>query len=191
MSVQYAQTHRFTVDEFHRMAETGILAPDERVELINGEIVEMTPMGPRHASRTRAIGRWLDRLLADEAVVSMQLPVSLGFAEPYPDVSVARWREDLYEEAHPTPAEVLLLVEVADSTVLYDRNEKSAMYAQAGIAEYWVVDLPRDSVAVFRLPESGRYTEVRDYRRGESFVSPGLGGREVRVKDVLGPTGHG
>lgn len=187
MSVQYAQTHRFTVDEFHRMAETGILSPDDRVELINGEIVEMTPMGPRHASRTRAIRNWLDRLVGNEAVVSMQLPVSLGFAEPYPDVSVARWREDLYEEAHPTPEQVLLLVEVADSTILFDRNVKREMYAQAGIAEYWVVDLPRDAVAVFRSPESGRYTETRDYRRGESFVSPALGGREVKVEDVLGP----
>jgi Uma2 family endonuclease len=187
MSVQHAQTHRFTVEEFHRMAQTGILAPDDRVELVNGEIVEMTPMGPRHASRTRAIERWLERLVGNEAVVSMQLPINLGFAEPYPDLSVARWRDDLYAEAHPTPAEVLLLVEVADSTVLYDRNVKSGMYAQAGIAEYWVVDLPRDVVAVFRSPQEKGYADVREHSRGESFISPALGGREVKVEDVLGP----
>jgi Uma2 family endonuclease len=187
MSVQYVQPHRFTVDEFHRMAETGILAPDDRVELINGEIVEMTPVGPRHASRVRRIELWLHEMLGREAVVSGQSPVDLGFAEPYPDVSVARWRDDLYEEAHPTPAEVLLLIEVADSTVLFDRNVKSGMYAQAGIAEYWVVDLPRDSVAVFRSPQEKGYTDVREYSRGESFISPALGGREVRVEDVLGP----
>jgi Uma2 family endonuclease len=173
------------------MAQTGILAPDDRVELVNGEIVEMTPMGPRHASRTRHIAKLLERLAGDEALVSIQLPVTLGFAEPYPDVSVAHWRADLYETAHPTPAEVLLLVEVADSTVLFDRNVKSEMYAQAGIAEYWVVDLPRDSVAVFRSPRGDRYAEVRELSRGESFVSPALGGREVRVDDLLGPAARG
>jgi Uma2 family endonuclease len=166
-------------------------SPDDRVELINGEIVEMTPMGPRHASRTRHIAKLLERLVGNEALVSIQLPVTLGFAEPYPDVSVARWREDLYEEAHPTSAEVLLLVEVADSTVLFDRNVKSGMYAQAGIAEYWVVDLPRDSVAVFRSPQEKGYAEVGEHSRGESFISPALGGREVRVEDVLGPPARG
>jgi Uma2 family endonuclease len=191
MSVQYAQTHRFTVDEFHRMAETGILAPDDRVELINGEIVEMTPMGPRHASRTRHIAKLLERFAGSESLVSIQLPVDLGFAEPYPDVSVARWSDDLYGTAHPTPADVLLLVEVADSTVLFDRNVKSAMYAQAGIEELWVVDLPRDSVAVFRSPRGNGYAEVREHSRGGSLVSPALGGREVRVEDVLGPAANG
>lgn len=187
MPVQHARHHRFTVDEFHRMAETGILSPDDRVELIDGEIVEMTPMGPRHAARTRAIQRTLERLLGNGAVVSVQLPISLEGAEPYPDVSVARWREDLYERAHPTPADVLLLVEVSDSTVLYDRNVKSATYARAGIREFWMADLPPDVVVVFTSPHSGRYADAREYRRGQSFVSPALGGREVRVEDVLGP----
>lgn len=191
MSVQFAEPHRFTVEQFHRMAETGILSPDDRVELINGEIIEMTPMGPRHASRTRAIHQKLERLLGNDAVVSMQLPVSLGFAEPYPDISVARWREDLYEEAHPTPQDVRLIIEVADSTVLYDRNVKSATYAQAGIPEFWVVDLPHDIVVVFTSPEAGRYTEMRDYRRGESWTSPGLGGREVKTEDWLGAIARG
>lgn len=191
MPVQHARHHRFTVDDFHRMAETGILSPEDRVELIDGEIVEMTPMGPRHAARTRAIHRDLERLLGNEALVSIQLPISLGSEEPYPDVSVARWREDLYEHAHPTPEDVLLLVEVSDSTVLYDRNVKSAAYARAGIPELWVVDLPHDVVVVFTSPQSGRYAETRDYRRGQSFVSPALGGREVRVEDVLGPAARG
>lgn len=188
MSVQFAEPHRFTVDEFHRMTETGILSPDDRVELINGEIIAMTPMGPRHASRTRVIYRRLERLLGNEAVVSMQLPVNLGSAEPYPDVSVARWREDLYEEAHPTPGDVLLLVEVADSTVLYDRNVKSRMYAHAAIPEYWVVDLPQNTVVVHLDPAAGDYSDVREYDLAESFVSPALGGREIRVRDVLGPS---
>jgi Uma2 family endonuclease len=188
MSNPHVRHYRFTVDDFHRMAETGILAPDARVELIDGEIVEMTPMGPRHARRMRSIRKWLDRLLGDEAVISVQTPVNLGFAEPYPDVSVVRGPDDeRYEKALPTPADVLLLVEIADSTALYDRNVKSEMYAFAGIRELWVVDLPHDSVVVFRAPRSGRYAEVNEYRRGQSWTSPALGGREVRVEDVLGP----
>lgn len=187
MSVQPARPYRFSVEDFHRMAETGILSPDARVELINGEVVEMTPMGPRHANRMRIIARWLRRILGDGTTVSTQTPVTLASAEPFPDVTVARGPEERYEDAHPTPADVLLLVEIADSTVLYDRNVKSEMYARAGIAELWVVDLKRDALVVFRSPQEGEYAEVRVCRRGESWISPALGGREVRAEDVLGP----
>lgn len=187
MSIQYARHHRFTVDEFHRMAETGILSPDARVELINGEIVEMTPVSPRHEARVRRIQRWLEALLGTDALVSKESPVTLPAAEPHPDISVAKWRDDLYEHAHLTPADIFLLIEVSDSSVLYDRNVKSKMYAEAGIPEFWLVNLKRDTVVVFRSPRKSEYTEVWDYRRGQSWTSPALGGREVRAEDVLGP----
>jgi Uma2 family endonuclease len=187
MSVQFARNRRFTVDEFHRMAETGILSPDDRVELINGEIVEMTPVGPRHAACVRGIALWLHELLGREAIVSVQSPIAVGAAEPYPDAAVLRWREDLYRTVHPTPADTLVLIEVADSSVLYDRNVKSEMYARAGVPEFWLVDLTRNAVVVFSDPQGGRYVRVDDYTSGESWVSPGLGGREVKVEDVLGP----
>ena len=191
MSVQHARHHRFTVDEFHRMAETGILSPEDRVELINGEIVEMTPVGPRHAACAKWLEIWLEKLLGTDVLIRGQMPIPLESQEPYPDVAVVRWRDDLYVKAHPTPADTLLLIEVSDTTVLYDRNVKSEMYARAGIGEFWLVDLTRDAVVVFRSPESGRYTDVSDYRRGQSWTSPALGGREVRVEDVLGPAARG
>ncbi|MFL5539550.1 MAG: Uma2 family endonuclease, partial [Longimicrobiaceae bacterium] len=123
MSVDLAIRHRFTVDEFHRMGEVGIFSEDDRVELINGEIVEMTPIGSQHAACVRKLDRWLQRLMGDEALVSAQLPILLGHdGEPIPDVTVLRPRSDGYSESHPTPADTLLVVEVADSSVMFDRN---------------------------------------------------------------------
>jgi Uma2 family endonuclease len=186
MSVDLAIRHRFTVDEFHRMGEVGIFSEDDRVELINGEIVEMTPIGSTHATCVRDLDEWLQPLLRGEAVVSAQQPLTVEFdGEPIPDITILRPRADRYRHAHPTSADALLVVEVADSSVLFDRNVKSRMYARAGIPEYWVVDLPRGRVAVFLLPDGGEYQEIREYGRGESWRSEGLGGREVTADLVL------
>lgn len=188
MSVDFAPRHRFTVDEFHRMGEVGILTDNDRVELINGEIVEMTPIGSRHARCVRRLDRWLQRLLGDEALVSAQQPLKLANdGEPLPDVAVLRPRADEYGGSHPTGHDALLVVEVADTSALYDRNTKRDLYLGGGVAEYWVVDLKAGSVAVFSAPEGDRYTEQREYRRGESWESPALGGRTVSASDVLGP----
>ena len=187
MSVDLAIRHRFTVDEFHRMGEVGIFSEDDRVELINGEIVEMTPIGSQHAACVRKLDRWLQRLMGDDALVSAQLPILLGAdGEPIPDVAVLRPRPDGYSESHPTPTDTLLVVEVADSSVLFDRNVKRRIYAGAGIPEYWVVDLPRNCVAVFSACTNGQYAQERDYRLGESWVSPALGGRTITTEQVLG-----
>ncbi|MFL5383775.1 MAG: Uma2 family endonuclease [Longimicrobiaceae bacterium] len=187
MSVDLAIRHRFTVDEFHRMGEVGIFSEDDRVELINGEIVEMTPIGSQHAACVRKLDRWLQFLVGDDALVSTQLPIIIeDDGEPIPDVAVLRPRTDSYAESHPTPADILLVVEVSDSTVLFDRNVKRRLYAGAGIPEYWVVDLPRNCVAVFGELVDGRYTQERDYRLGEAWTSPALGGRTVSTEQVLG-----
>ncbi|HEX8246191.1 MAG TPA: Uma2 family endonuclease [Longimicrobium sp.] len=184
--VDLAIRHRFTVDEFHRMGEAGILSEDDRVELINGEIVEMTPIGSRHASCVRRLDRWLQRLVGDEALVSAQQPLTLSNdGELIPDVALLRPRSDDYSDSHPMGSDALLVIEVADSSVLFDRNAKSRLYAEGGVPEYWVADLTRNSVAVFRDPENGQYTEERDHRRGESWVSPALRGRTISVDDVL------
>jgi Uma2 family endonuclease len=187
MSVDLAIRHRFTVDEFHRMGEVGIFSEDDRVELINGEIVEMTPIGSQHAACVRKLDRWLQFLVGDDALVSTQLPITIeDDGEPIPDVAVLRPRTDNYSESHPTPADTLLVVEVSDSTVLFDRNVKRRLYAGAGIPEYWVVDLPRNCVAVFDACANGQYTQERDYRLGESWTSPALGGRMITTEQVLG-----
>lgn len=187
MSVDFAPRHRFTVDEFHRMGEVGIFSEDDRVELINGEIIEMTPIGSRHSRCVRSIDRWLQKLLGDEAVVSAQQPLKLANdGEPIPDVAVLNPRADEYGDSHPTGADALLVIEVADTSALYDRNSKRDLYVGGGVPEYWVVDLNAGSVAVFRAPEGGTFTEYREYRRGESWVSQGLGGRSVSADEVLG-----
>jgi Uma2 family endonuclease len=184
--VDLAIRHRFTVDEFHRMGEAGILSEDDRVELINGEIVEMTPIGSRHATCVRRLDRWLHRLVGEEAVVSAQQPLALANdGEPIPDIALLRPRDDEYAEAHPTGTDALLVIEVADSSVLYDRNAKSRLYAASGVPEYWVVDLTRNAVVVFQDARNGQYADERDYRRGEAWKSPALGGRTITVDDLL------
>lgn len=187
--VELAIRHRFTVEEFHRMGEAGILPEGDRLELVNGEIVEMTPIGSAHATCVRDLDEWLQALLRGEVVVSSQQPLTVEFdGEPIPDITILRPRADRYRHAHPTSADALLVIEVADSSVLYDRNVKSRMYARGGVPEYWVVDLPRNCVAVFGACANGQYTQERDYRLGESWTSPGLGGRTITTEQVLGRT---
>ncbi|HSU15033.1 Uma2 family endonuclease [Longimicrobium sp.] len=189
--VDLAIRHRFTVDEFHRMGEAGILPEGDRLELINGEIVEMTPIGSSHAACVRDLDEWLQATLRGEAVVSAQQPLKVEYdGEPVPDVAVLRPRKDRYRQSHPTSADALLVIEVADSSVLFDRNVKSRMYARAGIPEYWVVDLPRSRVVVFLSPEGGEYAEQHEFGRGESWRSNGLGGREITVDLVLDGPGE-
>jgi Uma2 family endonuclease len=186
MSVDFALRHRFTVDEFHRMGEVGILSGDDRVELIDGEIVEMTPIGSQHAACVRRLHNWLFGLVGDEALISAQLPLKLeNDGEPIPDLAVLRPRADGYFDSHPTGPDARVVIEVADSSMLFDRNVKSRLYAGGGVPEYCVVDLPRSCVAVFGAPVDGRFTSVRDYPVGESWTSPGLDGREVSAATVL------
>ncbi|HET7230538.1 MAG TPA: Uma2 family endonuclease [Longimicrobium sp.] len=187
MSVDFAPRHRFTVDEFHRMGEAGILAHDDRVELINGEIFEMSPIGSRHARCVRRLDRWLHRVVGDKAVVSARQPLKLALdGEPIPDLAVLKPRADEYGDSHPTGTDALLVIEVADTSVLYDRNVKGELYAASGVPEYWVVDLNAHLVTVFGSPEQGRYTEQHDHARGDSWSASPLGGRMVSADEVLG-----
>lgn len=186
MAVQFAMPHRFTVEEFQRMGEIGILSPEDRVELIEGEIVEMTPVGSRHVSCVMDLDDFFREVVGKEIRISVQNPLVLEGSHPHPDVALLRRRAEGYAGGLPTPEDCLLVVEVADATVLYDRNVKSRMYARAGIPEYWVVDLPRNTVAVHRSPQGGEYVEVEEYGYGQAWTSTALGGREVSVEDVLG-----
>ena len=186
MSVQFAVHHRFTVDEFQKMGEMGIFSPDDRVELIDGEIIEMTPVGSRHISCVMRLNRLFVGMLEGEAMVSPQSPIKTDEAQPVPDLAILRSREDEYEDTVPEPADCLLLIEVADSSVLFDRNVKSGLYARNEVPEYWIVDLTRNLVVVHRAPLTGEYTEVAEYGRDQAFTSPALGGREIRVQDLLG-----
>lgn len=165
-------TRRFTADEFHRMGEAGILGEDDRVELIDGQIVPMSPIGYRHAGAIIRLTRALSRDLHDRALVSVQNPVRLGeHEEPQPDLVVLRPRPDDYTTRLPEPADVLLLVEVADSSLEHDRDLKAPLYARAGIPEYWLWDLDNRQVLVHRGPTPEGYASIETFDRA-STVSP-------------------
>lgn len=182
--------HAFTVAEYYRMAETGVLPPDRRTELIDGDIIEMSPIGPLHAAVVRLIQWRFQELLGRRAILSVQLPIRLGEAgEPQPDIAVLRARGDGYARAHPTPADVLLVIEVSDTTLAYDSQVKAAVYAQAGIVEYWVVDVVARVVEVHRAPAEGRYRDVVR-AAGEDSLSPvAFPDVRVSVDEVFGPAG--
>ena len=135
MSVEIAR-HSFTVEEFERMGEACIFPPDARLELIEGEIVEMSPIGSPHAACVDALALLFNEIARRRFIIRVQSPVRLNdFSEPQPDVALLRWRDDFYRSAHPTPADVLLVVEVSDTTVETDRKVKVPLYARAGIPE--------------------------------------------------------
>ena len=159
---------QFTVADFMRMGEAGILSEDDRVELIDGEVRAMSPVGPTHGAVINRLTALFVPVFAGKAVVSVQNPVQLNdFSEPLPDVTVLRFREDFYATEHPSPRDVLLLIEVAESSLRYDRCEKKWRYAQAGIPEYWVVDIAGRRVFQYLDPKGADYRTERILGAGD------------------------
>ena len=186
MDVELAR-HRFTVDEYHRMGEVGILAEDDRVELVDGEIVHMTPIGPRHVVRVAALHRRLQVLLEDRADIIVQSPIRLGpHHEPQPDVTLLRPPLSRYEARLAGPGDVLLVVEVADTSAVYDRGVKLPLYAAAGIPEVWLVDLAGEAVEVYRAPAATGYRDARRLVRGDRVAPGAFPDASLAVDEVLG-----
>jgi len=176
----------FTADEFERLAEVGILSEGDRVELIRGEIVWMTPIGSLHTGTVNRLNMLLAPLLVGRAVVAVQNPVRLDpYSEPQPDIAVLRYRPDAYGDAHPAPEDVLVLIEVADSSLRYDRKVKLPLYAEMGVAEVWIVDLAAREVEVHRDPEGNAYRSVRRVGPGERLPVGALADVEVAVAALL------
>ena len=180
-------TRRFTVAEYYRMAEVGILQPDERVELIKGEIIVMPPIGDRHAMEVRQATRVFYSIAGGTVIISVQNPIHLGeHFQPQPDVALLRFREDNYP-AHPTPADILLVIEVSDTSLTYDRNVKVPLYAGAGIVETWLVNLEADYIEVYRQPSSDGYQQSVIFHRGEKISPAARPDLELNVDDLLPP----
>lgn len=157
--------HRWTVVEYHRMREVGLLNENSRVELIDGEIVEMAPIGSQHGGKVNRFIHVFYKALGNQAIIAAQNPVVLGgYGEPQPDIAILRWREDYYEQAHPHVEDVLLLVEISDSTLRYDRDVKIPLYAKNGIPEVWLLDIPNRQLEIYREPINGEYRQ-RDCRQ--------------------------
>ena len=180
--------HRFTVDQYHRMLEARILTKDDRVELIEGEILEMAPIGARHASTVDRITRLLITRLGDRAIVRVQGPIVLPVqvSEPQPDVAVLRPRADFYRAAHPQPDGVLLVIEVADTTVEPDRRWKLPLYARAGLREVWLVDVNAERLELYGEPGSSGYRRARVLARGEAVAAEALPDLTFQLADLLG-----
>ncbi|APC07882.1 Uma2 family endonuclease [Neomoorella thermoacetica] len=177
---------RFTVDEYYQMARAGILGEDDRVELIEGEIIEMVPIGTRHAACIRRLLHIFSTKIGDNALVDTQNPLRLGQnSEPQPDLMLLKPRDDYYATFHPRPEDVLLLVEVADTSVAFDREVKVNLYARGGVNEVWLVNLQAQQVTAYHLPSPSGYREVKEYGRGDHIsplVFPGL---NIPVQDIL------
>jgi Uma2 family endonuclease len=179
----------FTVEECYRMVEVGILRPDERVELIRGEIIKMSPIGPRHGAAVDGANRAFVRLAGDDAIVRVQGTVVLDqLVAPEPDLVLLRPRDDFYVRKNPAGADILLIIEVADTSLDYDMTVKSALYAILGVPEYWVADLQNDRVLCYSDPEKDteHYRSVREFHRGD-VLAPGLLPACLLKIDVLLP----
>ena len=181
------QTYRFTAQEYHRMGEVGILPPDVRVELVDGEIKQMPPIHPPHANIVDRLTIMLASRLAGVAHLRVQGPIHLDdYNEPQPDLAVMRFRDDYYGSQHPTPADVLLAIEVADTSLRYDRDEKMPLYGRAGIPEAWLVDIQAQTITVFTQPHAGGYREQHVLSRGQEIMSVSVEGLRLRVDEALG-----
>lgn len=179
-----APVRRWTRDEYYRMAETGILRPDDRVELIDGEILRMSPQRSAHAVAVRLAQEALRAAFGPGFDVRPQLPLTLGEAtEPEPDLAVVAGSPRDYRDAHPSDA--LLVVEIAESSLAYDRGTKSRIYARAGIPEYWIVDLAGDALEVLRSPAGGEYRERRVLHDGASIAPLARPDTPIAVTDLL------
>lgn len=180
---------RFTVEEYYEMGRAGILHEDDRVELIEGEIVEMSPIGSRHAACVKRLIHGFVTRIGDRAVVSAQDPVRINrLSEPQPDLAVLQPRQDYYAIGHPGPEDVLLLIEVAETSANYDREVKLPLYARAGIPEVWLVDLEAGLVEVHRRPSDELYRDTEHRQPGESVNPDVFPELMLAVGDLVGST---
>ena len=169
------------------MSEAGILSEDDRVELIEGEIVKMSPIGSLHAGCVKRLIALFSPLSGKVAIISVQDPIRLDqYSEPQPDIALLKPRADFYANSHPTPDDVLLVIEVADTSVDYDRNVKLPLYARAGIPETWLVNLPEDRVEAHSQPVNGIYQKVRVAKHGESLSPEAIPNLAISVDEILG-----
>jgi Uma2 family endonuclease len=186
MIVQLAR-RPFTTTEYHRLIEAGILTEDERVELIDGEIIKMAPIGPRHAACVNRLDEFLRDEIKKLAIVSAQNPIQISeHSEPQPDIALLKRRDDFYAQGHPSPEDVLVAIEVADTTAESDREVKIPTYARAGIAEAWLIDLYNDRIEVHTRPANGVYQEVRIVLRGQRVTSTSIPQLKLKADDILG-----
>ena len=180
------QIRLWSIADYHQMIEAGILDEDDRVELLEGKIVCMSPQRPFHAASVQRSSRLLFKLLSDRAEIRVQLPVILGNdSEPEPDLAVVRFDADEYSFRHPEVPDIYLLIEVADSTIAKDRNQKARIYAKNQVLEYWILDLQKRQVYVFRQPEESVYREKLILNSDDSITMQAFPDVAIALNDMF------
>jgi Uma2 family endonuclease len=183
-----SKTHQFTVAEWHDMGTLDRFGPSAHIELLDGEVFDMSPLGPGHQAALARLLRLMVPLLGDDGVAVPGGPVELDDqSEPEPDLAIVRYRADFYEGAHARPQDVLLLVEVSDSSLSFDQGRKGAAYAKAGIFEYWIVDLKHEQIVAMREPGPAGFGWTQISRRGQFMAIAALPHIELAVSDILAP----
>ena len=181
------QVHKFTVHDYYKMAEIGILTEDSRVELIEGEIIDMVPIGSKHASMVTKLTRILTKMVGDSAIISPQNPLHLpNDSEPEPDIMILRPRVDDYGDSHPEPDDVLLLIEVSDTSLPFDRLVKLPLYARYKVPVVWIIDLNSQHLELYRQPQNGEYGEY-DCLYGNSLAPLPTLLMCIKVGDLFSP----
>ncbi|HLC16826.1 MAG TPA: Uma2 family endonuclease [Thermodesulfovibrionia bacterium] len=187
MSVLEEKSYQVTVEEFYQMYESGMFAEDDRVELIEGEIIHMTPIGSWHSAVVDRLNELFVERFSAYAIVRIQGAVLLSRkSEPLPDVVVMKRKEDFYASGHPQPEDMFLIVEVSDTTIRYDRSIKVPLYARSGISEVWIVNLQEDWIEAYRKPLFSDYQEKIVYRRGQRIAPEFYADAVFLVDDILG-----
>ena len=178
--------HRFSVKEYYRMAETGVLRPDARVELLNGEIIDMSPIGPFHGSITKFLNRFFSGAAKGRWLMAVQDPLRLDdHSEPQPDLMLLKPAPDFYRKHHPQPADVFLLIEVSDSTLEADQAEKLPAYGRAGVAEVWIVNLNELTIEIYREPHFTGYGSKTILRTGDTIAPLAFPDAAVDLAELL------
>jgi Uma2 family endonuclease len=177
----------FTVHDYHRMVDAGILSEDDRVELIHGEVLRMSPIGPRHSAAVLRATQELVKLVGGKAIVGVQGSVRLDeYDEPQPDIYLLRPKKDFYASGHAGPSDIFFIVEVADSSLAYDKGIKMRLYAETGVPEYWVADIQNEGVIAYSEARENTYSVIRQFQRGDTITPNLLPDCPIRV-DVLLP----
>ena len=186
MAIQL-QHKLFTVDDLDQMLESGVLTEDDNVELLNGELVTMSPVGSRHAACVKRLNHFFSQTIGDKAIVSVQDPIQIRpNSQPEPDIAILRVRHDFYMDAHPEAADVLLLIEVSDSSLDYDKEIKLGIYGRGGVPEVWIINLQDEQVDSYRGPFNGGYRLRERFLLGENIKADLLPKLEVNISQVFG-----
>lgn len=178
--------HLITVAEYDRMIELGVYTENDPIELLNGEIIEIMPKGPKHTSANSRLVRFFIKLFGEKVIVRGQDPIRLdGISEPEPDIVLAKWSETEYAEGHPTPSDIFLIMEISDTTLAYDRETKAKAYSRNGIQQYLLLNINNETLEEYREPSEDGYQFKRTLRKGDSLNLTAFPEVEIKIDDLF------